>query len=243
MPEQQSVRPGILLISTGKYKQFVQPLLTQIDEYLLTNYDKTIYLFTDEYQLGLVSKSFIVQILILPYRFPYATLYRYRIFWQYWFQLKNCSHLIYLDVDMSIVHPIGDEFITDGLLAIRHPGFYTKNGWGDSNNPTESKSYLPKEKRGHYVCGGVQGGASLRYLNAIEYMANGIDEDERNGIMAEWNDETFWNHYIHTQNVPVTELTPEYCMPEQINLRKSWGLDKLTPKILALAKDHKSIRE
>jgi hypothetical protein len=31
-------------------------------------------------------------------------------------------------------------------------------------------------------------------------------------------------------------------MVEQVELRRKWGIDKLTPRIIALAKDHKQIR-
>lgn len=243
MSERKQVTPGILLISTGKYKSFVQDLVRQIDSYFLCSHEKTIFLFTDEWQRDLESENLVVQILIPSYRFPYATLYRYKIFTDYFFQLQRCSHLYYFDVDMAIMEPIDDEFIVDGLLAVRHPGFYANNGWGDSNNPHNSKSFLPKEEREKYFCGGVQGGASSWYLMAAEFMAKGIEEDERIGVMAEWNDETFWNHYLHTQNVPITEFTPEYCIPEQKNLRFAWGINELPVKILALEKDHKKIRE
>lgn len=242
MSEQQQVRPGILLISTGKYKQFVQSLLNEIDSLFLSDYHKKIFLFTDEWQPELESKNHLIQIRIPPYRWPYATLYRYRIFSEHSFQLQSCTHLYYFDVDMSIKQPINQEFIVDGLLIVRHPGFYVNNGWGDSSNHVNSKSYLPEGLRKHYYCGGVQGGHSLWYLMASRFMADGISEDEKNGIMAEWNDETFWNHLIHTQNYPTTEFNSEYCMPEQKNLQQQWGLSNLTPRIIALSKDHKSIR-
>lgn len=242
MQKQQQI--GVLIISTRKYKQFVQSLITQIDEYFLPEHKKVIFVFTDEYQPGLTSSHTIVQRIIPDYKFPYATLYRYLVFSQNEDELKRCSHLFYLDADMAVVKTVGNEFLTDGLVIVRHPGFYVNDGWGDSNNPPESKSYLPKEKRRHYYCGGVQGGESETYLMACKFMANGIAQDDANGIKAEWNDETFWNHYIHTQTTPemLTEFTPSYCMVQQPHLQSAWGLTGLDKKIIALEKNHEEIR-
>ena len=76
-------------------------------------------------------------------------------------------------------------------------------------------------------------------------LAENIDEDERRGVIAEHNDETHYNKYVNwtkPDNVVVNEFTPSYCMVEQEPLRKKWGIDYLDVKIIALAKDHKSIR-
>ncbi len=234
---------GILLISTGKYKQFVKELVKQIDKYFLPNKDKKIFIFTDYFHIDLETNSDLLQTIIPEYKFPYATLYRYKIFSENNNIFKGCSHLFYLDVDSAIINEIGKEFLVDeGLVVVRHPGFYKNDGWGDNNNPTNSRSYLPQEMRKHYYCGGVQGGVTMDYLYATKVMAKGIEEDEKIRIMAEWNDETFWNHYIHTSGVKITEFNPEYCMPEQLHLQQAWGLTNLTPKIIALSKNHEEIR-
>lgn len=241
MPIQQQIDPGILLISTGNYKQFVQPLLTQIDKYFLTEYHKKIFLFTDEWLPELESKSHIIQLRIPPLKYPYVTLYRFSFFSKYEDQLRYCSHLYYLDVDSAIVDVVGDEFLVEGLLAVRHPGFYN-GGWGDSSNPIESTSYLPPEKRKHYFCGGCMGGNSSWFLGISKTLSDNIKKDEVNGIIAEWNDETHWNFILHTRNDNVTEFDPSYMMPEPEHLRKSWGISHLKPKILALDKNHLEIR-
>jgi hypothetical protein len=76
----------------------------------------------------------------------------------------------------------------------------------------------------------------------MKQMALHIDEDERNGVMAEWHDEGHWNKYL-SESIYYKELSPAYCMVEQQELRGKWGIDKFEPKIVALEKNHKTIRE
>lgn len=231
------VKKGVCIIATNRYKMFIQQLIDGIDEYFLPFHYKIIFLFVDEYMPELKSRHEIVQTIIPSYKFPQATLYRFRIFYENRELFKECSHLFYLDSDMAIVDVVGNEFLTEGLVIVRHPGYYKNNGWGDGKNPVNSTSYLPKELRKHYYCGGVQGGETIAYLKAVEIMHRGIEEDERNGIMPEWHDETMWVKYIHTSGEKFTEFTPEYCMPEPIYKRLLWGINDIKPKILALEKE------
>ncbi len=242
MPQRQQI--GVLCITTGKYKQFFNQLYEGVKKYFLLNHDIKIFLFTDEFiSYEIDDRVKIEQHLILSYKFPFATLYRYRIFAPHQHRLREMDFLLYLDIDMGIINEVTDEILVNGLMAVRHPGFFTNNGWGDSNNPSNSKSFLPTSMRKHYYCGGTQGGDSWSYLDACKIMSENITEDERNGVIAEWNDETHWNFLLHTTNMKVNEFSPSYCMPEPERLRQAWGLTELKPIISALDKDHKAIRE
>ena len=245
----KQINYGLLLIATRKYKQFVPSLAKQIHDYVLPGEEKHIFLFSDGIiDLSAVDKNFdkihITEIGIEPYKFPYATLYRYKIFSENAELMGHCSHLLYLDVDMAIVSPVGEEILVDGLMAVRHPGFYTSDGWGSNGNSEKSTSWFPADKRKHYYAGGVQGGKTEEYLLACKILAQNIETDEKNEVMAEWHDETHWNKYCNYERPElVTEFNPSYCMVEQQHLRKSWGIADLPVKIIALAKDHKTIRE
>lgn len=233
---------GILLISTRKYKQFVQSLINQLDFYFLVHHQKKIFLFTDEIQ-DVNSISEIQQIIIPPYRFPQATLYRFKCFRDNQEVLKDCEYLFYMDVDMAVVNPVTDFILRPGLTVVRHPGFYSNDGWGDSNNPISSTSYLPKEMRKHYVAGGFNGGETNAFLRMSCNLADNIDEDDRSGVIAEHNDETHLNAFISKNTVwQINELSPEFCMVEQAHLRREWGLLGLPVTIIALNKNHAEIR-
>lgn len=237
---------GITLIATRKYKTFIKPLLEQIDKFFLPKEELTVFLFTDEEFLYKEDKYdfMIKQYQIPPYKFPEATLCRYRLFTKHREDLKECSHLFYLDADSGIVDVIGTEILVNGLMAVRHPGFWASDGWGSEGNPETSTSWFPAEQRKHYYCGGTQGGRAEDYLEACHFLAERIDEDERNGVRAIHNDETHWNKWCNVDRPElVHEFDSGYCMVEEIHLRNSWGLSQLRPRILALAKNHKEIRE
>lgn len=233
---------GVLIISTRKYKQFVQKLIDQIDEFFIPAQEKMVFLFTDEF-IPVKSNLLVQQLFIPAYSFPYATLYRYKTFMTYKSHLKDCSHLFYIDADMAVVDKVGEDLLTTGLVVVRHPGFYVNDGWGDSSNPRESSSYLPVEERTHYYAGGFQGGESSTFLKMSEILAAAIDTDDKKGIIAEHNDETHFNTFISKfKPYNLLELTPEYCMVEQPHLREAWGIANLSPKIIALNKNHNEIR-
>lgn len=217
----------------------------QLDNFFLPQREIAIMVFADELITfpNTTARTQLVWTKIGSYGWPYATLYRYKVFSSISEYLKKFTHLLYLDVDMKIVDIIGDEVIVDGLLAVQHPGMYATNGWGSPNNSEKSKSWFDPSLRKRYYCGGVQGGSSKEYLAACKEMEQRIDEDEKNKVMAEWHDETHWNK-ITNYDKPniVTSLPPSYCIPEPIKHRQTWGLSSFEPKIIALDKDHKSIR-
>lgn len=234
MQQQQPI--GILLISTGKYKQFVRPLIDSLDKHFLKDRKLTVYLFTDEeFYIQGYDRIRDKQIIIPDYRFPFASLYRYKIFTS---RSYSTSHLFYFDVDMKIVADIGEEFLHD-LVAVRHPGFDKMNG-GSWETNVYSACYTANKKS--YYAGGVQGGKTAVYYKAMQEMKNMIDKDEDNGIMPVWHDESSWNCYLSKID-NFKELDSSYCMVEQMELRRKWKIDHLEPKIIALEKNHQKIRE
>lgn len=238
MPEQQQV--GVLLIATRKYKQFVKPLLDDLEQKFLLHHNVTVYLFTDEvttYSNRSKNRIKVVEHLIDPYKWPYPTLYRYKIFTSR--KYPECDYLYYFDVDVAIADTLGDD-IFGNIVAVAHCGFYT-NGGGSWETRKESETYVPPEKRKKYFAGGFQGGRMTSYYAAMLIMKDMIDTDERNGIIPIWHDESAWNCYL-SNLVGFTELPPSYCLVEPIPLRRSWGVDQFEPKIVALAKDHKAMR-
>jgi len=233
---------GLILIATGKYDKFVKPLLDSADKYLMAGHSLDIYLMTDKPYMEKHPQRFNVVSLNVPHLpWPYPTLYRYKWITEY-ASVLTAHSLYYLDVDMLFVDEVGDEILPDetGLVAIRHPGFYVNSGWGDNKTTVLSTAYLDHGRRVFYYAGGFQGGERSTYLDACKIMSYNIDSDEQRGIMAQWHDESHWNFYL--KHHPCKSLIPEYCMVEQVALREKWGIDNLTPRIVALKKDHSQIR-
>jgi hypothetical protein len=233
---------GLILVATGKYDRFVEPLLRSADKHLLEGNTIAVYLLADKPNLiktpgRIRMKQF--EILHLPW--PYPTLYRYKWITQYADEM-TARNLFYCDVDMLFVNKVGEEIIprNESLVAVRHPGFYVNNGWGDHATSSNSIAYLPRPIRTNYCAGGFQGGSADAYKTACREMSQNIHLDEMKGVIAHWHDESYWNHYLKGHEH--IELSPEYCMVERVELRKKWGIDKLTPRLVALQKDHKQLR-
>mgnify|MGYP001567584301 FL=1 len=228
------MRIGLLLVCTGKYDIFLQPLIDSADKYFFRHDTVTIYLFTDKHPLLIHSDR--INVIIVPTEhkpFPFCTLYRYKYFTKAT-PIIDADYLFYCDVDMRFVSETGREILGD-IVCVQHPGFY-KGGWGSENCDGKSNAYLEKKYRNDYKAGGFQGGKKEKYLSACAVMSNLITDDESRGIMAEWHDETFWNWYLKTMAENVKILDPSYCYPE------SWKLP-FSKKILALNKNHVEIRK
>ncbi len=236
---------GINLIATRKYKTFVKPLLEQIDKYFLPKEELTVFLFTDEpfvYYEG--DYDFDVKwFLIEPLPFPFATLFRYKIFHEHADEMKDCSHLFYLDADSAIVDVVGEEILSDGLTVTHHPGFFGLGGWGSQNVNPSSNAFVPKENWGSYFAGGFQGGRADVFLAMCKDLSERIDEDEKRGIRAEHNDESHLQNYLWRHpEIKTVELHSGYTMVQSDYLRKNWKIDHLPVKIIALDKNHAEIR-
>ena len=235
---------GLLLISTNKYSQFVQPLIDSVNEYFFKDQEVTVYLFTDKILNIKSGRIGIEQYIIEPYKFPFATLYRYKIFSEHTLNIKT-DYVFYSDVDMKFVAPIGEEILPGErhLTVVQHPG-YCSGGWGDMETHPLSEAFLHTSKRRDYYCGGFQGGTREAYLNMSIVLSGNIEKDLRkareinfkdnHGVLARWHDESHYNHYIKTYQKP-NVLSPSYCFPENWNL-------PFEPKIIALEKDHNEVR-
>ena len=229
---------GILCIATGKYKSFVQQLVDGIEKNFLTEHEREVYLFTDEiweYKSGLN----IVQTIIPPYKWPEASMLRFKT---YTARDYDCEFLFHTDIDMGFVGKVGNEFLNE-ITVVTHPGFYNnKQSKGSWEERKESNCYVPVERRNVYVCGGVNGGVKAHFYHAMQLMKMWIENDLSNNIIPRYHDESAINKLV-TLKYDVTYLSPSYCMPEAMTKRVKWGLKDFEPKILALEKNFAEIRK
>ena len=228
---------GLLLIATGKYDVFLQPLIDSVDKYFFKDDKVEIFLFADK--VPNIIHSDRIKIIHIPIEhkpFPYSTLYRYKYFYESRYMVSNTDYVFYCDVDMLFVDHVGHEILpnSNGLVAVQHPGFAKTGGWGSPNMFPESKAYVAPEHRGPYCAGGFQGGDTKSYLMACAALDLNITADENNGVMAEWHDESHWNKCLSVRGYQVKILSHEYCMSDA-DISGS-------PKLLALTKNHAALR-
>jgi histo-blood group ABO system transferase len=227
----EALKIGVLVIATGKYRIFVDPLVQSINENFLPQYEKTVFVFSDS---EMAPQDGVTVLRITNRPWPEMTLFRYAIFRDHAGAFEGVDYLFYLDADMRIVGYVGSEILSD-LTAVLHPTFAkaTRSEFSYEDNPT-SQAYVSENEGARYFCGGVQGGRTAVYLEAVRVMAERIDVDSSAGIVAKWHDESHWNRYL-IDHPPTKVLSPSYCCPEGASLDRP-------VKIVALDKDHTEFR-
>lgn len=231
------MKVGILLVATGKYITFFEQLYKSFEKHLFPGTEKIYFVFTDA-----VDYPFPENVLNFYQKFepfPAPTLQRYHYFNKIEDTITNLNidYLFYSDVDMRACNTISKSILPEYLLGVYHPGFYnTGNPRGTPETRQESRAYISPKIDFKYIAGGFQGGRTDVYLESIRVMKNAIDVDTDNDIIPIWHDESIWNKFMVTNKHLFRFISPEYCFPE------TWGnninLRNLTPRLLALDKDH-----
>lgn len=221
------MRIALCVIATGKYLEFVPPLMAGMTAHFLPGHVVMPFIFSDH-------KPSQWPIYSVPHEpWPGPTLHRYHHMLTAEKELSGFDYVFYIDADMLIVDTVGDEILGE-LVATIHPGFAGKHrGVFTYEKRRESAAYVAPNEGRFYLAGGFQGGEAPTFISAMKTMRDAIDEDKRNGITAIWNDESHWQRFC-IDHPPTVILPPIYCCPE------TWTMDGR--KILALDKDHAAMR-
>ena len=223
---------ALCIIATNNYDAFVSPLVASSEQYFLQGHEITYHIFTNSLNAAPVHLLCNYELHIIEHQpWPEMTLKRYHIMSAV--DLSGYDYVYYIDADMRFVAPVGDE-IFGQLVAVQHPGYFRGGGGWELNR--NSNAWMPECKRKNYIAGGFQGGSE--YVKAFTHLKQMIDEDMDKGCVARWHDESYWNRLKSISGGRFKFLDPSYCMVEELEKRKMWGIDHLQPKIIALAKKH-----
>jgi histo-blood group ABO system transferase len=226
---------AICLIATGKYIDFVPPLLKGLFQYLLPNHKRWIYVFTDSEK---PIKG--VEMVYTEHKpFPHPTLYRYHIIYNYFHsQQLNFDYYYYLDSDSLIVNTVGDE-ILGKLVLTQHPGFYHKRPTTYTfDRKFLSMAYVNPFGIKKYFAGGFNGGSE--YLKMAKTIMKWVDIDAKYGYVPCWHDESYLQKYAKL-HPPDVILNPKYLYPQTDHEIITYGLQDLSPKIICINKSHASV--
>ena len=226
----------ILTIATNKYIQFVERLYNNLEENFLNGHNLECLLFT-EHDVETSDNVRVSQIEHEPW--PMPTLKRYNYFVKEKEFISEFDYCFYFDVDMGIVDKVGDEVLSD-LVATMHPyqSFYPKGERSYDRNPKSLAYVAPGDEGPNYYAGGFNGGSTKRFLEMSEVIADRVNKDLENGVIARWHDESQMNRYL-IDNPPTLSLNPSYCFAEEQMKNPSYPYD---PKIIALKKNHDELR-
>ena len=235
-PKKYNVSVGFLIVATGKYDVFIEPLIRSIEKYFLPNNKKFYNIFSDK---DLSFKNIDYSVFPVEHKpFPYPTLYRFHFFEKYKESIKG-DQLIYIDADTLITSSIGTEVITP-ITVTQHCGYV--NRWGTFENRTESKCFVSRMDGRNYYGGGFYLLSRDEFFKMSSECKEMIDWESNKGRVPIWHDESALNKYL-TIVKPTRVLSPSYHYPEDNQkIYSSWGNNKFECKILLLNKDHKEIR-
>lgn len=220
---------GLLIVATGRYISFVDPLIQSAETFFCKNHEVTYFVFTDSDRGSTDRIRYVYQ---KKLGWPFDTMMRYHMYLANQDFLIGQDYLFSCDADMLFKGVVGDEILEE-RVATQHPGFY-KGGGTYETNP-KSKACVFSNEGEYYFAGGFYGGATQEFLKIAKTNACNIDEDYRNGIIAVWHDESHWNRYCIDRK-PTLILSPAYCYPE------SWHLP-FEKKLIALDKNHSDMRK
>lgn len=229
------MRIAILYICTGAYVYFWEGFYRSFSEKFIPEAEKDYFVFTDAD--GIYAEDTDAHIHRIPQEnlgWPGNTLYRFRIFQTIRERLSGFDYVFYLNSNLICLETIsGSEFLPGekDLLVVQHPGNYAKRPYRYpyDRNPS-SRAYIPYTclQGRHYVCGGLNGGKAAAYLDMIAELERRIDADAKQGVIAQWHDESQINRYI-IDHPSYRMLPPSYAYPEGWDLpfaKKIMLLDK-----------------
>ena len=189
-----------------------------------------------------------------PEVWPYPTLMRYHLFLAQEEKLKEYDYIFYLDADMRMIAPVGEEVLGEGLTMAEHPMYSLARKFIPPYEPNfESEAYIQRlgivinDASGKwfkplYAAGGFQGGKADVFIEAMKKMRGAIDKDMMKNYIAIWNDESHWNKYLFDyfmiEKKPLLVLSPSYIFPDSLikeYYEGIWGT-VYSPKIITLTK-------
>ena len=226
----------ILTIATNKYLQFVEKLYDDIAEKFVPGAEINCLLFTD-HEIEETSDN--VRVHYIDHEpWPMPTLKRYNYFVKEKDYILEHDYCFYLDADMRIDAPVGEEVLSD-LVATQHgyQSMHPKEQMSYDRNP-ECLAYVAPGDEVTYYAGGFNGGKTTKFMEMAEVIADRVNKDLEKDIIALCHDESHMNRYM-IDNPPTLALNPEYCYAEEF-IGTDYPFQE--PKIIALKKNHSELR-
>jgi len=209
---------AILYIAIGKYDIFWKDFYLSAEKYFLCKHDKDYFVFTDAEEIFAETNCSVTKIKQKNWGWPGNTLYRFKMFNLIKDKLENYDYIFFFNANILFIKNIGDEFLPNNeLLVVQHPGYYNvKSAKYPYEKNRKSNAYIGKNEGEVYVQGCLEGGSKKEFIKMISELAMKIDDDQRNGIIAKWHDESHLNKYICSHKYKL--LDPGYAYPDGMDI-------------------------
>jgi hypothetical protein len=211
---------GILYICTGKYSIFWKDFYLTCEKNFITEAEKHYFVFTDSSEIEFRNENKNIHLIFQKnLGWPDNTLRRYEVFLSIKKQLQYFDFLFFFNSNLLFMKEIkGSDFLPNknqDLVACLHPGYFNKK----RNNFTyeinqKSTAFIPKNKGKYYFAGGINGGTTKSFIEAMITLDSNIKEDDQNEVTAKWHDESHWNKYLIDKTDNIKILNHLYLYPE-----------------------------
>ncbi len=216
---------GILYICTGKYKIFWKGFYESCEKNLVTEAEKHYFVFTDspDIEYGKDNPR-IHRIYQENIGWPGNTLMRFHMFLreiggtpQEVNTIEKMDYLFFFNANLLILEKISTiDILPSGqerLVSTLHPGYFDKprKKLPYEKNPN-STAYIPRNEDVKYFAGGLMGGYTKDFIQAMQVIKTAIDKDSEKNIIAVWHDESHWNKFLLSRD-DVKILHPGYLYP------------------------------
>ena len=215
---------GVVVFATGAETRHLAHWLCSVRRNFLPYRKLSIHVFTDgECPAG----EDLDRIAIPPLGKDELSLERYGILEKEAARFSGMSHLFLLEPNLRVVDAAGEELIGNGLTGVLHAGYHDKGRECFAyEQRIESAAAVASGEGSHYFTGLLQGGATPAFLEAIRFMARGVEQDRLRDLHAVWKAESHWNRCL-IDTPPVVVLPPSHARPR-------WQATEYSPVILAL---------
>lgn len=196
---------GIVIIATNTYFPLGIRLIKQIEHYYKTNKEIEFYFFSDTEPFEYINEKTKIKF--------------YEEYHKNWVEgvgskfkniiktieenfsdFKNDDYILFLDADTSINRIFYDSDFLEDIIACEHFGneTYMKDDKHFERN-SNFQCHIPKNTKNEeiYVYGFVMGGVVPKFYEAMKKIKKMQDIDRSKNLEPRWNDESYWNHYIH----------------------------------------------
>lgn len=207
---------AIIFLGTQSYFDLFPKYAQSIFTKFLPEYAKTIFCFTDADIADPIDNVNYIKINHLTP--PLVTLKRFETMLLAETELENFDYIFYVDADMLVVDCVDDyNFENYKFFGVQHPGFINQLGTFEMDRNSTASVDSSYDLTTYYQ-GCFWGGKSKDVLMLCKVLAQNVNEDLNNNIIAIWQDESHLNKYFINNKCDVYLFSSSYAYPEKWNL-------------------------
>lgn len=217
----------LVIVSLGKYNDFTHAFMESVHKYFFADSRIHVWHITDKLynydcsgnHLGENARMAYTPIYMPMVPWPLPTLLRYHMLTHLIPHVKDGDYVVYSDIDMVFVKPIGEEILS-ARTAVKHFAYLGTPAETILTHLFElnpvSSAFVDPMWKATYHCGGFWCVDKENFLDLETKMIRGVNNDLAQHFIAKWHDESHFNRWLH-------ENPPELTLPTNFILQAGCG--------------------